>query len=259
MEFSHSFPSVTFAVLTVDQFVEHGVELCWQKNQDSHDSWRNDTFPLICWKNRIESSLHKRRSLRNWENGMEFLTWKGWEDHFITSVNSFHPALKYTWEISETSIAFLDIKVSINGNGLSTSVHYKPTDSHSYLLHSSSHPFHVKNSIPFSQFLRLRRLCSDDSDFSSKSEEMCHFFKNRGYPDSVVNTAQHLAQQIDRQSALQTSHTVSIETNPHVCSIPIEAFVYNSSPLGLLIICITDHLRATVRTSHRARWQWNFG
>ena len=35
-------------------------------------------------------------------------------DHFITSVNSFHPALKYTRNFSETSIAFLDIKVSIN-------------------------------------------------------------------------------------------------------------------------------------------------
>jgi len=44
-------------------------------------------------------------------------------DHIITSVTSFHPVLKYTWEISETSVAFLDIKVSINGNGLSTSVH----------------------------------------------------------------------------------------------------------------------------------------
>jgi len=44
-------------------------------------------------------------------------------DHIITSVNSFHPAPKYTWEISETAIAFLDIKVSINGNSLSTSVH----------------------------------------------------------------------------------------------------------------------------------------
>ena len=30
-------------------------------------------------------------------------------DHFITSVNSFHPALKYTWVVSECSIAFLDI------------------------------------------------------------------------------------------------------------------------------------------------------
>ena len=62
---------------------------------------------------------------------------------FITSVNSFHPALKYTWEISETSLAFLDIKVSITGNGLCTSVHYKPTDSHSYLLHSSSPPLKI--------------------------------------------------------------------------------------------------------------------
>ena len=98
-------------------------------------------------------------------------------NRFITSFNSFHPALRYNWEISETSLAFLDIKASINGNGLRTSVHYKPTDSHSYLLHSSSHPSHVKNSIPYSKFLRLRRLCSDDSDFSNKSKEMCQFFR----------------------------------------------------------------------------------
>ena len=56
-------------------------------------------------------------------------------DQFITAVNSFHPPLKYTWEISDTSLAFLDIKLSFEGNGLCTSVHYKPTDSHSYLLY----------------------------------------------------------------------------------------------------------------------------
>ena len=62
-------------------------------------------------------------------------------------------------------------------------MHYKPTDSHSYLLYSSSHPSHVKNSIPYSQFLGLRRLCSDDSDFSLKSEDRarcktCPFIRN---------------------------------------------------------------------------------
>ena len=46
---------------------------------------------------------------------------------FITADNSFHPALKYTWEISDDSLSFLDIKVSIEGNGLCTSVYYKPT------------------------------------------------------------------------------------------------------------------------------------
>ena len=92
---------------------------------------------------------------------------------FINSVNSFHRALKYTWEISENTLAFLNMKLSINDNGLSTSVHYKPTDSHNYLLHSSSHPQHLKNAISFSQFLRLRRLCSDGTDFNKKCEEMC--------------------------------------------------------------------------------------
>ena len=132
-------------------------------------------------------------------------------NQFITSVNSFHLALKYTWEIPENSLAFLDIKLSVNDNGLSTSVHYKPTDSHNYLLHSSSHPQHVKNAIPFSQFLRLRRLCSEDSDFNNKCEEMCQFFKKRGYPDCnhaatlIVTTGKHRAQETDRETALQTS------------------------------------------------------
>ena len=37
------------------------------------------------------------------------------------------------------------------------------------------------------------------------SEEMCEFFDKRGYPASVVEAGHHRAQQIDRQSALQTS------------------------------------------------------
>ena len=127
-------------------------------------------------------------------------------DYFITSVNSFHPALKFTWVVSECSIAFLDINGLISGNRLSTSVHYKPTDSHSYLMHSSSHPAHVKNSIPYSQFLRLRRLCSDDTDFSEKSEELCHFFKARGYPDPVIHNSKHRAQSVHPQSAPLSSH-----------------------------------------------------
>ena len=110
-------------------------------------------------------------------------------EEFINFVNEFHPALQFTWEISETRVSFLDILVSINGNRLTTSVFYKPTDSHNYLLFSYIHPKHTKRSIPFSQFLRLRRLCSEDEDFQSKSLEMKIFFVERGYPSSLVDTA----------------------------------------------------------------------
>ena len=126
-------------------------------------------------------------------------------NQFINSVNSFHPALKYTWEISENSLPSLDIKLYIKDNGLSTSVHYKPTDSHNYLLHSSSHPKHVKNAIPFSQFLRLRRLFSDDTDSKNKK---------RGYPDSAVTTGKHRAQEIDRETALKTSQNKETDRIP---------------------------------------------
>ena len=75
-------------------------------------------------------------------------------------------------------LAFLDIKISTEGNGLCTNVYCKPTDSHSYLLYSPSHPSHVKNSIPFSKFLRLRRLCSDDSDFYENQKRCASFAIN---------------------------------------------------------------------------------
>ena len=88
-------------------------------------------------------------------------------------------------------------------NKLATSVHYKPTDSHSYLLYSSSHPSHVKDSIPYSQFLRLRRLCSEDSDFNSKCDEMSNFFSERGYPDSILSKALNRVQNVNRESALE--------------------------------------------------------
>eukprot|EP00061_Rhincodon_typus_P006160 g26500.t1 len=45
--------------------------------------------------------------------------------------------------------------------GLATNICYKPTNSYSYLDYMSSHPSSCKHSIPFSQFLCLRLICSD--------------------------------------------------------------------------------------------------
>ena len=117
-------------------------------------------------------------------------------------------------EISETSVTFLDINISVQDNKLGTSVHYKTTDSHSYLLYSSSHPSHVKDSIPYSQFLRLRRLCSADPDFNSKCDEMFNFFSERGYPDSILSKALNRVQNVNRESALEPSASDNEERIP---------------------------------------------
>ena len=80
-------------------------------------------------------------------------------DEFITSVNSFHPALKYTWEISETSLAFLDIKVSIRGNVLCTSgttnllIHTVICCIHRHIHHMSRTPFLILNFLDFDDYV----------------------------------------------------------------------------------------------------------
>ena len=71
-------------------------------------------------------------------------------------------------------------------------MYYKPTDLHSYLLHSSLHPPHFKNSIPFIYVVMTPIF----------STSQCASF---AYPISLVQAGHHSAQLIDRQSSLQTS------------------------------------------------------
>ena len=92
----------------------------------------------------------------------------------------------------------------------------------------------------FSQFLRLRRLCSEDSDFSLKSEEMCEFFDKRGYPASVVEAGHHRAQQIDGHSALQTSQKENNNIIPFALTIHSHNHAVKSMILKNFILLQND-------------------
>ena len=86
---------------------------------------------------------------------------------------------------------------------------------------------------PFSQFLILRRLCSDDSDFSHKSKEISQYFEKRGYPASLIQMAHHRARQTDRQSALQTSQKEKNDSIPftltfHPDNNPVKTIILNN-------------------------------
>ena len=123
-------------------------------------------------------------------------------EQFIDYVCNFHPALQFTFTISELELPFLDIKLAITNNRIQTSIHYKETDTHNYLHYTSFHPRHCKQAIPYSQFLRLRRICSNDVDFSEKAEEMLTFFKQRGYPEPQLHNDLQRVTTISRDEAL---------------------------------------------------------
>ena len=64
------------------------------------------------------------------------------------------------------------------------------------------------------KFLRMTFLIARLCDFNNKCEEMRQFFKKRGYPDSAVTTGKHHAQEIDRETALQTSQNEETDRIP---------------------------------------------
>ena len=119
-----------------------------------------------------------------------FFIWTHGEEQlklFLKDLNEFHPNLKFTYETSQNSVKFLDINVSLKDGANFTDLHIKPTDGHQFLHYKSSHPNHIKNSIPYSQALRISRLYSSQEDFSAHISNLKDWFLARDYPQKVVS------------------------------------------------------------------------
>jgi len=155
---------------------------------------------------------------------------------FLDHLNNFHDTIKFTSNVSSDTIAFLDISISIKDGYLTTDLYTKPTDAHAYLHKSSCHPPHVTKNIPYSQFLRLRRLCSDEATFLRRCDDMTTHFLRRGYRRQVVRDARKRASQVPRHVALeykeraqQTRVPVVVTHNP--ANPPLRAWFQELQPI----------------------------
>lgn len=122
---------------------------------------------------------------------------------FLGFLNEQHPTIKFTSEVSSSEVPFLDTLVQLKPDGrISTKLYTKPTDAHLYLHYQSAHPAVQKNSIPYSQFLRIRRICSDLEDFEIAALAMSKHLLSRGYPRHLVNLAKARARHKTRYELL---------------------------------------------------------
>ena len=121
---------------------------------------------------------------------------------FIEHLNQFHPTIKFTYTHSSKAISFLDVMVHLSNGHLHTSLYKKPTDKHQYLDFASHHPRHCKTGIPYSQIVRLRRICSDDTDYSKQVQHLTTTLKNRHYPQQILDSTMNRAKHLDRNMAL---------------------------------------------------------
>ena len=101
-----------------------------------------------------------------WEHGEESL------EKFLSKLNSFPPTIKFTAEHSKETINFLDVNIRLVGEELMTDLFVKPTDTHQFLDPISSNPYHCKKGIPYSQAVRLNRICSDNESFDKSCNDL---------------------------------------------------------------------------------------
>ena len=118
-----------------------------------------------------------------------FMVWTHGElglNNFIRDLNNHHPTIKFTTHWSSARVEFLDTQVSVVNGNIKTDLHIKPTATHQYLHATSCHPHHNKSFIPYSQALRLRRICSDDSDLQIRIEKLQFYLEQRGYKKEAL-------------------------------------------------------------------------
>ena len=148
-----------------------------------------------------------------------FMIWTHGEEHlktFIGYLNSFHPSIKFTHEYSNSlhqTLPFLDVQVHLINNHIQTDLHTKPTDKHQYLLKTSCHPNQTKKAIPFSLFLRIRRICSTETFFDQRSRELIEYLAKRGYSRTSLQRDANRVRSIPRHATLQPQEQKSAKTD----------------------------------------------
>ena len=152
-------------------------------------------------------------------------------------INQVHPTIKLTMEQNVQGIPFLDTMVKIENDHLTTKPYTKPTDRKQYLLPSSCHPSHIIRSIPYSQCLRISRICTHDHDFEREVSNLKGYFLKRDYEESSVNDA------IQRVTKARFSPLITHSTSnrPLHASAMVIPFHHSNPPFQKCINEIWSH------------------
>ncbi|XP_071982900.1 peroxisomal membrane protein PMP34 isoform X2 [Engystomops pustulosus] len=103
------------------------------------------------------------------------------------------------------SVEFLDLKLYIHQRKIRTSLFRKKTATNNILHFESFHPHHQKKAIPYSQFLRLKRNCSNHEDYKIHANELTTRLRARGYPKKIISQAYMRAKGRERSTLLTPS------------------------------------------------------
>ncbi|XP_068098328.1 potassium-transporting ATPase alpha chain 2-like [Hyperolius riggenbachi] len=137
------------------------------------------------------------------------LTWKGTDlqfTEFLTSLNTNDFNMQFTGVLGGDRLEFLDLEIFIEEGCLLTRGHRKSTATNSMLLSASYHPTHTIRSIPYGQFVRLKRNNSKRCDFLKQSQELAARLASRGHDLQNINAAFTRADALEREILIRNKN-----------------------------------------------------
>ena len=115
---------------------------------------------------------------------------------------------------SGDTVIFLDLIIQFNDSTkqLKFSLYNKPSNNFGYLLTNSNHPEHIFDNIIKSLFIRIRRVCTDYSDFVIASIKLAKQLLQRNYKIDKIFNAFRLVSNMDRSLLIPYKNKKDIQT-----------------------------------------------
>ena len=117
---------------------------------------------------------------------------KGTEEelkNFFNEVYKTHSSIEFDQKYSKSKIEFLEVLVyKDERQRLQTTLFKKKADRQSYVRAKTDRSTSLKKSIPYSQILRVKRVCSKNSEFERNCKVLQELFTKRGYESSSIET-----------------------------------------------------------------------
>ena len=132
-----------------------------------------------------------------WEHGQDELM------EFLEHANKIHKNIKVELRWDTTNIEFLDTTVKVENGYITTDLYCKPTDKHLYVQQRSNHPNSMTKSIPYGLGIRLKRICSNESDYTSRRRELKNQLRKRGYSGQFIENGLRKVDGLNREDLLK--------------------------------------------------------
>jgi len=135
-----------------------------------------------------------------------------------------HEYLKFTHTYNAKSINFLDVLITLSSeNKIITSLYKKPMSKHEYLHYDSNHPICNLKSIPYSQGIRILRVCSEAETQMLEINRMMSKFIKRNYPSKLLCECFNRLKDLNRHTLLKPKTQLLINSlrinNPEILQL----------------------------------------